>query len=285
MHIQNRTIVLGLLLALVAADAQAWGKKKKVEPAPPPPAPVVVAPPPPPPQVVYSGDPLVAPQVAATDLLPTTSSEVQGVVEWVKTSRDNANMYFLVLDKVNAQVYFFHPAGHLLATAPALLGMGKGDRMLVPNAAPMSAIPPQKRITPAGRFVSRLAIDSHGKELLVLDYDASLSLHPVVKGTPAEHRAQRLASLTAEDNRVSFGCVNVPVAFYSNVVSPLLTNTRGVVYVLPETSTAGQLFGFQPGTPTGPATPASPSTPTSSPQVPSASGVEATLAAPAPGAK
>ena len=37
-------------------------------------------------------------------------------------------------------------------------------------------MPPQVRITPAGRFVSRLARDSHGKELLVLDYDASISL-------------------------------------------------------------------------------------------------------------
>jgi hypothetical protein len=110
----------------------------------------------------------------------------------------------------------------------------------------MSAIPPQKRITPAGRYLSRLAIDSHGKELLVIDYDASLSLHAVVKGTPAERRAQRLASPTSEDNRVSFGCINVPTQFYSAFVSPTFTNKLGVVYILPETRTAGELFGFQP---------------------------------------
>ena len=133
-----------------------------------------------------------------------------------------------------------------MAAAPVLLGMGKGDRMLVPNTAPMSAIPPHKRITPAGRFVSRLAIDSHGKELLVLDYDAALSLHPIVKGTPKENRAGRMASPTSEDNRISFGCINVPVAFYKNVVSPALANTRSIVYVLPETSPAAAMFGFQP---------------------------------------
>jgi hypothetical protein len=176
----------------------------------------------------------------------TAPSEVQGVAHWVSTSHDNAGMPFVLVDKTNAQVYLFNPAANLLATAPILLGMGKGDRMLVPNSAPMSAIPPQKRITPAGRYLSKLAIDSHGKELLVIDYDASLSLHPVVKGTPAEHRAERLASPTSEDNRISFGCINVPPAFYSTFVSPSFTNQRGIVYILPETSPAGVLFGFQP---------------------------------------
>jgi hypothetical protein len=149
--------------------------------------------------------------------------------------------------------------------------------------------------------VSRLAIDSHGKELLVIDYDASLSLHPVVKGTPVEHRAQRLASPTAEDNRISFGCINVPPAFYANVVSPALTNTRGVVYILPETSPAGQVFGFQydsttaPATATVPAVPAgtaaSPAASTGAPAVPAveqvstALGAEAVQAAPIPGAR
>ena len=72
----------------------------------------------------------------------------------------------------------------LVAVAPVLMGMGKGDQMLVPNAAPMSAIPPNKRITPAGRWWARLAPDASGKEVLVIDHDAALSLHPIVKGQP-----------------------------------------------------------------------------------------------------
>jgi hypothetical protein len=251
------TLVLGLLLALVASDAQAWGKKKKQQ-APVAPVPVVVAPPPPPPpppQSIFFGDPAVAPQIAQTDLLLTASPEVQSVARWIGSSRDNGGMPFLLVDKANAQAYVFNPLGQLVATAPVLLGMGKGDRMLVPNSAPMSAIPPQKRITPAGRYMSRLAIDSHGKEILVIDYDASLSLHPIVKGTPAEHRAQRMASPTSEDNRVSFGCINVPVAFYSTIVSPTFANKMGVVYILPETLPASQQFGFQPDPVALPVTP------------------------------
>jgi hypothetical protein len=298
MQTPNRTIVLGLLLAFVATDANAWGKKKKATPPPVAPVPVIVAPPPPPPPpMIYFGDATLPPQLAQADLMATAPAEVQRVANWVKNSRDNANMYFVVLDKVNAQVYFFHPGGHLLATAPVLLGMGKGDKMLVSNATPMSGMPPQKRITPAGRFVSRLGIDSKGKELLILDYDASLSLHPIVKGTPKENRAGRIASPATDDNRISFGCINVPVAFYSNVISPALKNTMGVVYVLPETTTAAALFGFQPdpaaapmapmssSASAAPAVPTAPAVPASQP-VSTALGAEAAApTAPIPGAK
>jgi hypothetical protein len=110
----------------------------------------------------------------------------------------------------------------------------------------MSVMRPQDRITPAGRFVSRLAVDSHGKELLVLDYDASISLHPVVKGKPEERRAERLASLTSADNRISFGCINAPPDFYKQKVSIPFSGTKGIVYVLPETITATAMFNIPP---------------------------------------
>ena len=198
---------------------------------------------------------VIAPPV---DLLQSASEDVKRVARWVVASGDNAGLPYLVIDKVNAHVYAFGPAGQVRGEAPALLGMSRGDRLLAPNSATMAQMSPQSRITPAGRFVSRLAIDSLGKELLVLDYDASISLHAVVKGTPKEHRAERLKSATAQDNRISFGCINVPVPFYSTIISPGFTGTKGIVYVLPETSPASAFFGFQPvgtvasGTPAGP---------------------------------
>lgn len=184
---------------------------------------------------------------APVDPLKSASPEVQTVARWISESGDNGGMPYLLIDKVNAQVYTFNRAGQLQGAAPVLLGMAKGDRMLAPNDAPMSAMPPSVRITPAGRFVSRLGIDSKGKELLILDYDASLSLHPVVTGKPAERRAERLNSASAQDNRISFGCINVPTAYYSSIVSPTFTQTKGIVYVLPETRPASDQFGFQPG--------------------------------------
>lgn len=257
MTIALRMLALGLVLVTGVAQAGLFSRKPKPEPLPAP-APVVVLlptpalpplpPPPPPPPIPleFTGIQTAAAVPAPLDRLLSASPEVQSVVQWVGTSHDNAGLPFLVVDKVNARVYAFNPSAQLKATAPILLGMGRGDVMLVPNNAAMSAIPPAKRITPAGRYRSWLLKDSHGKQVLSIDYDAAISMHIVVPGTPAERRAARLASVTADDNRVSFGCINVPPGFFTEIVSPDFTPAKGIVYVLPETQPAARLFGFQP---------------------------------------
>ncbi|MEO8161672.1 MAG: hypothetical protein ABI588_09655 [Arenimonas sp.] len=229
MQIPVRMMVPGLLLVFSAMAVRA----QPVTPE----APLAMAP---------AAVAAAAPQSAPIDLaLQSASAELQRVSRWVIDSGDNLGLPYLLIDKANAQVFAFSPAGQLQGTTPALLGMARGDRLLAPNDATMAAMSPQVRITPAGRFISRLAIDSHGKELLVIDYQASISLHAVVKGTPAERRAERLNSPTSKDNRISFGCINVPQAFYSTIVSPTFARTKGVVYILPETGPASELFGIR----------------------------------------
>jgi hypothetical protein len=61
-----------------------------------------------------------------------------------------------------------------------------------------------------------------------------VSLHPVINTVPSERRLQRLATPTAADNRISYGCINVPVAFFRDVVRPAFSGRGGMVYVLPE---------------------------------------------------
>jgi hypothetical protein len=251
MNVTIRALAVGLILVSGTADAGLFSKKKAPPPPPPEPAPVVVpvAPPPPPPPIPleFSGIQSEAPQPAPLDRLQSASAEVQAVAQWVGQSKDNSGLPFIVVDKANARVYAFNPLAQLKATAPVLLGAGVGDKVLVSPDAPMSAIPPQKRITPAGRYVSKLAIDPHGKKtILSIDAANLISLHIVAKGTPAQRRAERLASVITDDNRVSFGCINVPPAFFTTVVDPDFRPAKGVVYILPETSTAAQLFGFQP---------------------------------------
>ena len=125
-----------------------------------------------------------------------------------------------------------------------LLGLAVGDDS-VPGIGQrkLSSIRPDERTTPAGRFVASLDRDIHNKEILWVDYDTAVSLHAVVKGTPKERRAERLASPSPLDKRISYGCINVPVKFYEKVVSPIFTGTNGIVYVLPETRSAKEVFG------------------------------------------
>jgi len=51
-----------------------------------------------------------------------------------------------------------------------------------------------------------------------------------------------LASRNPLDHRISYGCINVPVKFYEDVVSPSFTGTHGIVYVLPDTRSISEIF-------------------------------------------
>lgn len=172
------------------------------------------------------------------------SPEASHIADWVVDSGDSQGMPFMIVDKVHARVLMFDADGRLQGAASALLGLARGDDS-VPGIGErkLSTILPEERTTPAGRFVSSLARDVHGQEVLWVDYETAIALHRVVKGTPGEARAQRLDSLTSDDNRVSYGCINVPVKFYDKLVSPAFTGTNGVVYILPETRSAREVFG------------------------------------------
>jgi len=172
------------------------------------------------------------------------SPEVEHVARWVRDSGDNGRMPYMIVDKVNAKVFVFNAGGRLQGAEPALLGMVQGDRSAKGvGDQKLSAIRLEDRITPAGRFVASLALDLQGQDILWIDYASALALHRVVKGKPVERRAERLQSETSEDNRISYGCINVPVKFFENVVSPAFSRTSGIVYILPETGTAREMFG------------------------------------------
>lgn len=184
------------------------------------------------------------PAEIANFLQASASPAVRHVAQWVVDSGDNGDMPYIIIDKVNARVFVFDAGGRLQGAEPALLGMERGDRSAKGiGDQKLSAIRPEERTTPAGRFVASLGRDLHGQEILWIDYADALALHRVVKGQPSERRAQRLQSATSSDNRISYGCINVPVKFYEKVVSPAFTNTNGIVYILPETRPAGELFG------------------------------------------
>lgn len=172
------------------------------------------------------------------------SDEARRVADWALHSGDSAGMPYVIIDKVNARVFVFDRHGRLQGTAPALIGMERGDGTAKGlGDRKLSAIAPQERTTPAGRFVASLGPDLAGQDILWIDYDSALALHRVAKGKPAERRAERLQSATAADNRISYGCINVAVPFFEGVVAPGFARSSGVVYILPETRPAHEVFG------------------------------------------
>lgn len=171
------------------------------------------------------------------------SAEARQMADWVVDSGDNKHMPFVILDKKEAKVYVFHAHGGLRGAAPVLLGITVGDDSFpgVGNK-PLRDVLPEEKTTPAGRFLAASDKNLHGVEVVWIDYDSAVSMHPVVKGTPAERRAERLASPLPSERRISFGCVNVPHNFFKTAVSPSFKKSDGIVYVLPETRSVNQVF-------------------------------------------
>ena len=171
------------------------------------------------------------------------SPAVEQLTSWVLQTGDNQGLPFVLVDKASAQVFAFSRDGLLLGAAPVLLGLARGD-IAPPGIGdrPLSAIAPEERITPSGRFVASTGQNLTGKSVLWIDYAGALSLHPVVTGGPADRRLQRLTTPTSEDNRISYGCVNVPVPFYQEIIAPAFRGTVGIVYILPEDSSIAEVF-------------------------------------------
>lgn len=172
------------------------------------------------------------------------SPAARHVADWVVYSGDNRRQPFMVIDKIDAKVFVFDAVGALRRAAPALLGLAERD-VDEPGVGelPLSDIHADIRVTPAGRFVAQMGRNLKGEDILWLDYSAGLSLHRVVTGNKAERRQERLDSPTPRDNRISYGCINVPAPFFDEVVQPAFAGSGGVVYILPETRPPPAVFG------------------------------------------
>ncbi|CAN7651048.1 L,D-transpeptidase [Phenylobacterium sp. LjRoot225] len=178
------------------------------------------------------------------DLRPDRASkDARQVADWVIVTGDNKGLPFVIVDKLKAEVFVFYRDGRLRGAAPVLLGLARGDNT-VPGIGErkLSSIRPEERTTPAGRFVSALGVGLGKKDLVWIDYGAAISLHRVVTSNPRERRLQRLATASPLDNRISYGCINVPASFYDAVIRPSFTGTNGIVYVLPEVRSIHDVF-------------------------------------------
>lgn len=184
---------------------------------------------------------------ATRAIAPALSTQARQVHAWVVGSNNQQGMPFALIDKTAAQLHLFDAQGALRASSPVLLGLAQGDYS-VPGIGErkMSEILPHERTTPAGRFVSEPGRNLQGHDIVWIEYDTAVSLHRVRSANSAERRLQRLASATVSDNRISYGCVNVPAAFYDRHVAPYWGQQSGVIYVLPETQDAASFFGFDP---------------------------------------
>ena len=183
---------------------------------------------------------LVAPGVAVGQI---SAPEAAQMSAWVRTTGDHAGQPFAIIDKRNARLFIFDENAVLRGASPVLLGLASGDDS-VPGIGErkIADIRPEERTTPAGRFQSEPGRNIAGEDIVWIDYDAAVSLHRVRNGKAADRRLERLKTPTSLDNRISYGCVNVPTQFYDAWIKPSLGTKPGVIYVIPETRSLASLL-------------------------------------------
>lgn len=186
----------------------------------------------------------VAPAIVSaghsTDAL---SPEARALVKWAVVSGDPGGRPFAVIDKREARIHVFSGAGRLIDSAWVLLGSARGDDTAPGiGAKKIADILPEERTTPAGRFVTVPGRNASGHPVIWVDYDAAVSMHVVVNHVKSERRLDRLVSPDPAEHRVSYGCINLPPAFFSKVAQPAFSAKGGIVYVLPETRRLAEVF-------------------------------------------
>ena len=185
-----------------------------------------------------------APRLSAADfgaVQPT--ADTRRMADWVVQRRDNGRMPFIVLDKRDARLYVFEADGRLVDQTPVLLGSAHGDETYPGiGDVPIAQVKPYQRTTAAGRFVTRPGLDADHTDVVWLDYDAALAMHRVINKVKAEHRLQRIASANPQVRRISWGCINIPIAFFDSHISPVFGKRSGVTYVIPERKSFAEVF-------------------------------------------
>ena len=171
-------------------------------------------------------------------------ADIQQFADAAVRARDVFAKPFAVIDKPRARVWVFDERARLMDESPVLVGAAAGD-VAPPDIGtrPLNKVLPSEKITPAGRFVTESGRNTKGEDVIWIDYDSAVSLHRM-RNVAGENRPQRMSTPTVADNRISFGCVNIPPRFYEQVLQPYFSAEMGVVYVLPENRSRESVFPF-----------------------------------------
>jgi hypothetical protein len=184
------------------------------------------------------------PKPAAMEVQILPSPEAARVAAWVAGSADNGKLPYAIIDKRNAALFLYDAHGKQLDAVPVLIGIASGDEA-TPGVGTkkLSDLGPAEKTTPAGRYLARFGLPVAGERVLWVDYATSVALHPIPADASAkERRRERMLSPTPDDNRITFGCINVPRAFYSGKLRPGFRPKGGYVYILPDTKPIEAVF-------------------------------------------
>ena len=172
------------------------------------------------------------------------STTAQAVYSAMAPVAMKSGKWFMVADKPNGMLHIFKEDGSHALSDPTLYGKDKGDVL-----AAVSSLEGGPKITPAGKFTMKESpADYAGGTSLILmeskDYTGYIAVHAADTSTPSENRLGRLATPSAEDNRISYGCINTKHDTFINEIKPNISKLDGgMMFILPESEEkAAEMF-------------------------------------------
>jgi hypothetical protein len=195
------------------------------------------------PSVLQAADP--AARTSTTQTLPEVvpTEAATRLMTWIEASDDNGDLPYMVIDKQSAALFLFDADGKLIGQTPVLIGVAPGDESSPGiGSKSLANIGTAERTTPAGRFIAKFGRAAGRQQVLWVDYSTSVALHVIVTSNRRERRLERLLSPATDDNRITFGCINVRATLYNKQLRPLFRQNGGVVYILPETKSLDDVF-------------------------------------------
>lgn len=172
------------------------------------------------------------------------SEPTMRVADWVAASGDNRSLPYAIIDKANASLSLFDAKGKPLADVPVLIGIAVGDEATPGvGSKTLAEIGPAEKTTPAGRFLTKFGLPFRKERILWVDYATSVAIHPIpADAAKRDRRRERMLSPEPDDNRITFGCINVPKAFYASTLRAQFLKKGGYVYILPDTKPIEEVF-------------------------------------------
>ena len=163
----------------------------------------------------------VACQAAPDFAAEPSSGDARFAAAWVLAGADNQDLPFAVVDNAMRGSMCSRPAAAWLGASAVLLGAD--PRRFLGRHRSRPGQPDAGGAHHARRPIrSRPGRNDKGEDIVWIDYASSLAIHRLRPAPLQERRPARLASPSPEDNRISAGCVIVPLAFYEAVVAPTL---------------------------------------------------------------
>ena len=162
-----------------------------------------------------------------------------GVQEVYSYAMENIHDNYIVIDKPSAEMYVFNSSNELITSLPVLLGKDKGEE---PNRADTSSPIASHATTPAGKYqLGKIGITDIGRpdsityqgRIISLLGSDNLALHRTYPGEYVE-RTKALNTSTVEDNRKSWGCINISPENFDKYIKPYFNKGNQNLFITPD---------------------------------------------------